>query len=282
LNGGAGEDTLISTGAGDLLVGSSGDDLYVINDGADVVSETDSTGGTFDVVRIIGTGAYALANFTNIERIEVNTTTAVTLPSEVASLVALTTTPINVTFAGGFGVIFQGTTGNDVIVGGAANDELFGLSGNDVLTGGLGSDVLSGGSGNDIFTFTAAAESPASGALVDRITDWNAGDQIDLPGAAPFTVQSAGNIFATSLGDLVAQIGGLAAFALFTPGVVIDLDVTGGGAAGRYVYQDTNGSDTVDANDLLINLGVSASLPTIAGGGTFAGGSLGLPAAAFI
>jgi Ca2+-binding RTX toxin-like protein len=281
LNGGAGEDTLISTGAGDLLVGTSGDDLYVINDGADVVSETDTTGGTFDVVRINAAGIYALANFTNIERIELNTNAVVVLPSEVADRVVSLVNPVNITFAGLTGVAFNGTVGPDVIVGSAANDVLNGLSGPDLLVGGLGADVLTGGADPDTFSFVTAADSPATGGLVDRITDWNLGDRIDIPGV-PAAIQSAGNIFATSLGDLVAQIGGLAAFALFTPGVTIDLDVTGGGAAGRYVYSDSDLSDTVTPGDLLVNLGVSASLPTIAGGGTFAGGSLGLPAAAFI
>jgi Ca2+-binding RTX toxin-like protein len=48
---------------------------------------------------------------------------------------------------------FNGTIGNDTIVGGAGNDKLYGGFGNDVLSGGSGSDYLEGGYGNDIFRF---------------------------------------------------------------------------------------------------------------------------------
>ena len=84
------------------------------------------------------------------------------------------------------GITINGTTGNDMLHGTAANetilgnsgaDHLFGGGGVDTINGGTGSDylygeagadVLTGGSGNDGFVFDVA---PSSG--VDRITDFS-------------------------------------------------------------------------------------------------------------
>ncbi|WP_343733063.1 type I secretion C-terminal target domain-containing protein [Duganella sp.] len=48
--------------------------------------------------------------------------------------------------------IYQGTSGNDSVVGGGSNDTLQGLAGNDTLNGGAGADLLDGGDGNDVFS----------------------------------------------------------------------------------------------------------------------------------
>lgn len=66
--------------------------------------------------------------------------------------------------------------GNDVanvLKGLAGNDVLRGLGGNDTLMGGAGNDTLSGGTGNDLFVIEEIGYN-------DVITDWNAGDKIDL------------------------------------------------------------------------------------------------------
>src|SRR5262245_6762883 len=47
--------------------------------------------------------------------------------------------------------IFNGTSGNDSLTGGAANDTLNGLAGNDTLNGGAGADSMVGGVGNDLY-----------------------------------------------------------------------------------------------------------------------------------
>ena len=47
--------------------------------------------------------------------------------------------------------VFNGTAGNDSLVGAATDDVLNGLAGNDTLDGGLGADVLQGGAGDDSY-----------------------------------------------------------------------------------------------------------------------------------
>ena len=71
-----------------------------------------------------------------------------------------------------------GRAGGDTLIGGSGNDTLLGGAGNDTLVGGAGKDTLTGGGGLDHFVFTAIGDSKL--AAPDLITDWGAGDRIDL------------------------------------------------------------------------------------------------------
>jgi len=72
-----------------------------------------------------------------------------------------------------------GGLGADTLRGGGGNDRLNGGQGNDRLYGGRGADVMTGGAGADQFIFTSYADFTIRGAR-DRITDFGAGDRIDL------------------------------------------------------------------------------------------------------
>ncbi|MGV3513391.1 MAG: calcium-binding protein [Novosphingobium sp.] len=115
----------------------------------------------------------------------------------------------------------SGTTGNDILTGGAGNDRLSGLAGKDLIKGGdgddwlygaAGADTLSGGTGADTFVFKAAGESPGSVTLRDVITDFSSseGDRIDIStivanqirvGRTPFFL--AGDHFTMTPGELI-------------------------------------------------------------------------------
>lgn len=73
-----------------------------------------------------------------------------------------------------------GGADDDILDGGAGDDALDGGAGDDILIGGAGRDVIQGGDGGDRFVYAAAAESPVSSAGRDRLTDFSAGDLIDL------------------------------------------------------------------------------------------------------
>lgn len=73
----------------------------------------------------------------------------------------------------------QGGAGKDVLEGGSGNDRIAGGDQGDQLIGGLGGDQLSGGAGSDVFVFLTAKDSPGRSTL-DRITDMDAADRIDL------------------------------------------------------------------------------------------------------
>ncbi|MCF4978223.1 matrixin family metalloprotease [Pseudomonas gessardii] len=74
-----------------------------------------------------------------------------------------------------------GGSGNDWLVGNAADNELHGGDGDDVFYGAEGADSLWGGEGNDIFVYGKTNESSA--AASDRIHDFVSGqDQVDVSG----------------------------------------------------------------------------------------------------
>jgi Ca2+-binding RTX toxin-like protein len=78
---------------------------------------------------------------------------------------------------------FENLTGSgldDVLTGSSAANVLMGLDGNDTITGGGGADSLTGGLGNDHFLFAGTNDSTAK--ATDLITDFSAGDIIDLSG----------------------------------------------------------------------------------------------------
>jgi Ca2+-binding RTX toxin-like protein len=106
-----------------------------------------------------------------------------------------------------------GGLANDTIIGGSGNDTLVGGGGNDALHGGLGADTLTGGAGNDTFDYDTVLESTS--ASFDTITDFTAGDRIDLSGidAVPGGGDSAftfigGGAFSGAAGQLRAVNSG--------------------------------------------------------------------------
>ena len=71
-----------------------------------------------------------------------------------------------------------GGRGDDSVRGGEGNDRLLGGAGDDIVSGDAGRDMLTGGAGGDVFRFAFTADSRPG--APDRITDFQAGDRIDL------------------------------------------------------------------------------------------------------
>jgi len=97
-------------------------------------------------------------------------------------------------------------TGNaldNVLTGNASSNRLAGGAGNDRLVGGNGVDFFTGGVGNDVFvgevnqTKTASKIGQVS---LDVITDFTAGDKIDLTALGQFNFKGTGAI--KTAGDL--------------------------------------------------------------------------------
>ncbi|MEO8243732.1 MAG: hypothetical protein ABI832_15630, partial [bacterium] len=68
-----------------------------------------------------------------------------------------------------------GHGGRDILNGNSGRDVILGGNGHDVITGGKGHDVMTGGAGPDEFRFV-------TGDGYDRITDFSAGDRLNLVG----------------------------------------------------------------------------------------------------
>jgi Ca2+-binding RTX toxin-like protein len=124
LTGGAGNDTLNGAAGADTLRGGLGNDLYVVDNTGDSVTENTNEGT--DTVQ--STITYTLG--ANLEHLTLSGTAA-----------------INGT----------GNTLNNVLTGNSAANTLTGNAGNDTLDGGAGNDVLIGGTGNDVYRFGPGA-----------------------------------------------------------------------------------------------------------------------------
>ncbi|MBY0284297.1 MAG: Ig-like domain-containing protein [Sphingomonas sp.] len=140
------------------------------------------------------------------------------------------------------------TNGNYSFIAGSSADTLIGGAGNDTFFGGLGADVLTGGLGNDLFRYTSVNETLVGSG--DRITDFSAGDRIELTqidadgnagnGDTAFTFIGAG-AFTNIAGQLrVIASGG---------DWLIEGDVNGDGAADFQIL--AQGAQPLEAQFLL-------------------------------
>jgi serralysin len=131
--------------------------------------------------------------------------------------------------------------GNDVAnvlkgLGGA--DVLRGLGGNDTLAGGAGNDVLSGGAGSDRFVIEEIG-------FTDRVTDWNAGDKIDLTKIDAVTGGQDNSFTFIGAGAFTKVAGQLS----YANGVLAG-DVNGDGVADFSIQ--LTGAPSLTAADLLL------------------------------
>lgn len=66
-------------------------------------------------------------------------------------------------------VLARGDYGNDTLIGGPENDDLFGDDGNDVIYGGAGNDLIEGNAGRDVLFAGGGADTIRGGTGADRI-----------------------------------------------------------------------------------------------------------------
>ena len=120
LTGNAGNDILNGGTGADTLRGGTGNDLYVVDNTGDSVTENANEG--IDTVQSSRT--YTLG--TNLE---------------------------NLTLTGTSAINGTGNTLDNILIGNSATNTLTGNAGHDSLDGGAGNDTLVGGTGNDVYRF---------------------------------------------------------------------------------------------------------------------------------
>ncbi len=136
----------------DSLIGGLGNDIYIVDNIGDKVTEKAAQGT--DLIK---------------------SSVSYTLPVNVENLSLLGTD--NLTAMGNnLANKLTGNAGNNELSGSNGSDVLTGGLGNDVLTGGLGTDTLTGGKGQDTFVYLSPTEGK------DTITDFNRaqGDKINI------------------------------------------------------------------------------------------------------
>ncbi|WP_407278107.1 calcium-binding protein [Aromatoleum evansii] len=187
LDGGAGNDTLYGEMGNDTLRGGNGNDLLDGGSGADNMA-----GGT-------GNDTYVVDNAADVVTESLNQGTDTVLSSVSYALGANLE---NLSLTGAENLNATGNTAANVLTGNAGNNILDGKAGADQLDGGAGNDTLLGGTGNDTYLF-------GRGDGVDTISDSDttAGNVDTIRFEAGITPQDV-QLYRDSASNLYLVLGG--------------------------------------------------------------------------
>lgn len=193
------------------------------------------------------------------------------------------TNGIALTGSAGDDIIRDSSGGNDVIVGGAGNDQVFFTGGTDIITSGAGADTIDAGgttssaASANTFTLKFAAGDSVSKAGAANGYDATVTDQVtNIDNSGVFSSNS-GNKFTIDTADSGAAVTfGTAAITLGTTTVTNAYDFHvyyDAAASAAYLYQDTDGDKVLEAGEFAIKLvGTAADFAT--GEFTVASGNL--------
>ncbi|MFL6841946.1 MAG: beta strand repeat-containing protein, partial [Sphingomicrobium sp.] len=197
--GGAAPDTLIGGNGSDTLNGGSGGDILRGGEDNDTLNGQGDP-GQFDLIDLSdGSASSGVLGITfTLDQ------SAGTHSGNFTSIGLGTDTYSNM--EGVIGTDFNDTltgsnTAADELRGGAGNDTLNGQGGNDVLRGDAGADNLTGGAGTDIFVMNDVASN-------DTLTDYAAGEIIDVTTLITTSTGLSGYVRLTAAGDLQVDTNG--------------------------------------------------------------------------
>jgi Ca2+-binding RTX toxin-like protein len=134
LSGGFGNDYLDGGTGADIMRGGGDNDIYIVNDAGDTVTETLANGAGGGIDLVISDVSFTLG--TNLDNL------------------ILTDNGANLNINGVGNVennTITGNSGNNLLLGGDGNDRLDAGAGSDLLNGGLGDDTMIGGAGDDTY-----------------------------------------------------------------------------------------------------------------------------------
>ncbi len=274
LIGGTLGDTIRGSTAVDGLLGNGGDDIFLLNTGAEIVAGDIIDGGAdTDTVELSaalsGTVDFTVANIDSIERLVMlgANQEAILGDEQISALTeaegssgkqtlevtagAIDLSALSFTrWVGSDIVKLTGTSGADSITGSAEKDIIVGLDGDDVMnggagddqiTGGLGRDELTGGAGSDSFAYQSLDDTP-TGASRDRIEDFTQGEDIII-------IEMTGFTFIED--DAFSAIGGAEINYEQTGGAtILNLDGDGDGVAEAKIA--LTGTLTITNADLIL------------------------------
>lgn len=206
-----------------------------------------------------------------------------TTTATLSAAAATGTNGIALTGSAGDDIIRDSSGGNDVIVGGAGNDQIFFTGGTDIITGGAGADIINAGSTTssassaNTFTLKFAAGDSVSKAGAANGYDATVTDSVIAIDNAGVFSSGSGNKFTIDTADSAAAVTfGTAAITLGTTTVTNAYDFHvyyDAAASAAYVYQDTDGDKVLEAGEFSVKLvGTAADFAT--GEFTVASGNL--------
>lgn len=224
LNGLDGNDTLNGGAGYDTMYGGKGDDIYIVDNTRDRVTE--NTGEGTDTVK--SSVSYTLSS--NVEYLTLTGSSAINGTGNSLGNLIIGNSGANKLY---------GNDGMDVLKGEGGNDTLSGGNGNDALFGGKGNDILAGGSGQDAFVFDTALSASNN---LDKITDFSVVDDYIALDNAIFTALSDGNLNASefAIGSSAANSSVHVFYNASTGGLYYDADGNGSGAAIQFATLSKN------------------------------------------
>ncbi|OYD92880.1 hypothetical protein CDG76_19380 [Nostoc sp. 'Peltigera membranacea cyanobiont' 210A] len=184
LFGGAGDDTLDGGVGIDSFDGGVGNDIYIVDNLSDSVTEGLNAGT--DLVK--SSVSWMLA--ANLENLTLTGSLAINGTGNSLNNIITGNTGANV---------LNGADGTDNLIGGSGNDTLFGGAGDDTLDGGAGIDSFDGGVGNDTYTVDNLSDMITEGLdagtdLVKSSVSWVLGNNLEnLTLAGTGAINGTGN-----------------------------------------------------------------------------------------
>lgn len=231
----------------DALLGSAGDDIFLVDNTGDRITEAANAG---------------------FDRVE-TTLDSYTLPANVEALIRRGAAD----FTGNGNALANtliGGAGSDTLGGLGANDDIAGNSGDDSLAGGNGEDLLQGQAGADTLLGGWQSDWLDGGAGADRLVgdqEWlssqGANDRLDGGDDADLLIGDATNIFGSGKGGSDRLTGGAGDDILIGDGDVMTdsakggADTLDGGDGNDWLYGDgrtstaavVGGADKLDGGD---------------------------------
>jgi Ca2+-binding RTX toxin-like protein len=234
-----GNDSIDGLAGADVMRGGLGDDIYVVDNVGDTITENGDEGTDLAQVALTSAGTYVLGS--NVEN---------------ATVTAAASIAVNLT----------GNAMSNHLIGNAAANTLTGGAGDDTLDGGAGADKLIGGSGDDSYVVDNAGDviTEAVGEGTDSVSTSLATYTL---GANVENLAYTGGVLFTGTGNALNNIitGGLGDKGNKLDGGAGDDQLTGGlgndgliGGLGNDTFVGTAGKDTIDGgggNDSLQGLG---------------------------
>jgi Ca2+-binding RTX toxin-like protein len=157
------------------LTGGSGNDTFTFSNGKSVAGAID--GGS-------GTNTLNFAAYTTAVLVDLNAGTGTGVGGVISNITNV---------AGG--------SGNDVLVGNAAANQLTGNAGRDILIGGLGADTVSGGAGDDILADGTTTYDIFGKEMAAVVAEWTRTDQTYAQRVAHLKTGGAGSLNGANLLD---------------------------------------------------------------------------------
>lgn len=226
LTGLGGNDTLDGRGGADTMNGGAGNDIYIVDNVGDAVSESGGSGS--DTVQSSVT--YGLS--AGVEKLTLTGTGAIDGSGNDL---------VNQLTGNAAANVLSGLGGNDIVKGG---------SGNDTLNGGIGNDQLTGGGGADKYLFDSTLSASTN---VDKLVDYSVADDTIVLDHSIFAGVATGALAASAFHSGTAAHDGddRIIYDSATGKLYYDADGIGGGAQVLFA-QLTAGTALTTADFLIV------------------------------